>query len=118
MNAIELVRWQWNGYARYHRHRVNLLLHIVAVPLFLAGTLLLAAALARASVAEGAAALVCIVVSVVMQGRGHKMEPIPPEPFSGPANAVARLVLEQWINFPRFVLSGAWLRALRESRQA
>jgi hypothetical protein len=117
MNAIELLRWQWNGYARYHQHRVNLLLHIVAVPLFLAGTLLLVAALARGSVAEGLAALGCIAVSVVMQGRGHKMEPVPPEPFTGPANAVSRLVLEQWINFPRFVLSGGWLRALREAKE-
>jgi hypothetical protein len=26
---------------------------------------------------------------------------------------VARLLLEQWISFPRFVLSGLWLRAYR-----
>jgi hypothetical protein len=30
-------------------------------------------------------------------------------------NAVARLFLEQWITFPRFLLSGGWSRALRTS---
>jgi uncharacterized protein len=30
-----------------------------------------------------------------------------------PIDAVTRIFLEQWITFPRFVLSGAWIRALR-----
>lgn len=44
-----------------------------------------------------------------------RSEPVFPEPFTSRSNAVARLLLEQWINFPRFVLSGKWLRALRQS---
>jgi hypothetical protein len=31
-----LLAWQWEGYARYHQSRVNLLLHVLLVPLFLA----------------------------------------------------------------------------------
>ena len=34
-----LLAWQWSDYSAKHRDRVNLLLHLVAVPLFLAGTL-------------------------------------------------------------------------------
>ena len=45
MSALELLRWQWEGYPRYHRSRFNLLLHIVAVPIFLVGNIALLGAL-------------------------------------------------------------------------
>jgi hypothetical protein len=61
--------------------------------------------------------MAAMVVSVALQGRGHRQEPVPPEPFSGPVNAVARLFFEQWVTFPRFVISGAWLRAVRTARK-
>ena len=53
-----------------------------------------------------------------MQGRGHKLEPMPPAPFTGPWNFIGRLIFEQWITFPRFVLSGGWARNLAASRDA
>ena len=53
-----------------------------------------------------------MAVSMILQGRGHKGEAVPPAPFSSPANALSRIFLEQWITFPRFVLTGAWWRAL------
>jgi hypothetical protein len=59
--------------------------------------------------------LACMIVSVALQGRGHKIEETPPEPFTGMGNAFAPIFLEQWITFPRFVLSGSWSRALRAS---
>lgn len=118
MTIPELLRWQWHGYAGYHRNRTNLLLHIFAVPLFWLGTLLLLvglAGLAWAGLVGGAA---CILVSVVVQGRGHRLEPTSPAPFTGPWNFIARLFLEQWITFPRFVLSGGWARNLAAGRDA
>jgi len=108
-----LARWQWEGYPRFHRSRANLVLHIVFVPFFLAGNLGLLAALVTGSRILVAASLTVTAVSVLFQGRGHQFEEIPPEPFTGPVNAVSRLFLEQWVTFPRFVLSGGWLRALR-----
>ena len=113
MGVTELLRWQWEGYPRVHRSRVNLLVHIVVVPLFLAGNIGLVVALVSRSLAVGAVSLVATVLSVVLQGHGHKQEAVPPEPFTGPANAVSRIFLEQWITFPRFVISGKWLRAFR-----
>jgi hypothetical protein len=56
-------------------------------------------------------------VSIALQGRGHRGEPVPPVPFSSSGNALARIFLEQWITFPRFVLSGGWSRALRGARE-
>ena len=117
MSVLELVRWQWSGYPKYHHSRVNLLIHIVAVPLFLVGNVGLVAALVERSVVVGALSLSAIVVSVALQGRGHRHEYFPPEPFTSPMNAISRILLEQWVTFPRFVFSGGWLRALRQIAQ-
>jgi len=38
MSVQQLLRWQWSDYAAKHRSRANLLIHIVAVPLFQVGT--------------------------------------------------------------------------------
>jgi hypothetical protein len=113
MNLAELLRWQWDGYPRVHRSRTNLLIHAVVVPLFVLGNIGLVAALLSGSLPLGAVSVVIMFVSVALQGRGHKQEQVPPEPFTGPANAVSRIFLEQWVTFPRFVLSGNWLRAFR-----
>ncbi|MBK9063963.1 MAG: DUF962 domain-containing protein [Acidobacteria bacterium] len=114
MGVTELLRWQWAGYPRVHRSHTNLLIHIVVVPLFLLGNVSLVVALLSRSWFLGAVSLVIMVVSVALQGRGHKQEQVPPEPFTGPTNAISRIFLEQWVTFPRFVLSGEWLRALRQ----
>jgi hypothetical protein len=118
VNASELLRWQWEGYPRYHQSRANLLLHIIVVPLFLLGNVMLSVALAERSWAAALAAAIAMVVSVALQGRGHRREPVPPEPFTSSLNAVARIFCEQWVTFPRFVVSGAWSNALRQASAA
>jgi hypothetical protein len=115
MGIGTLLRWQWEGYPRYHQARANLLIHIVAVPLFLLGALSLVVAAAELSIVLLGIAVGCIVVALALQGRGHLLEPVPPEPFSGPVNFIARLLLEQCVTFPRFVLSGGWGAALRRA---
>jgi len=117
MSIAQLLRWQWNGYPRYHQSRANMLIHIVAVPLFLAGTLTLAAAVAEVSLLLLGVAAGLILAAVALQGRGHRLEPVAPEPFSSPGNFLARLFFEQWVTFPRFVLSGGWLAALRKAQE-
>jgi hypothetical protein len=54
-----------------------------------------------------------MIVPLALQGRGHKAEPRPPIPFSSPFNFVARFFLEQWVNLPRFFLTGGFARAWR-----
>ena len=112
MNTAELLRWQWEGYPRYHQSRFNLLLHIVLVPLFLVSNIALLVAPVERSWLVGIIAVVVMAFSVALQGRGHREEPLPPEPFTGPVNALMRIFLEQWVTFPRFVFSGGWFRAL------
>jgi hypothetical protein len=116
MTVSELLAWQWEGYARYHQSRANLLMHVVLVPLFLAGSVALVVGLVRLSWIEAAAGSASMAVSMALQGRGHRGEGVPAVPFSGAGNAVARIFLEQWITFPRFVLTGAWWRAFRSAR--
>lgn len=115
MGPRELARWQWEGYPLYHADRANLILHILLVPAFLAGNIALAAGLALRSWPMAAAGFAAMVLSFAAQGLGHGREPNPSIPFAGPGNACARVFLEQWITFPRFVLAGGWLRAFRSA---
>jgi phage terminase small subunit len=105
-----LLAWQWSDYTAKHRDRGNLLLHAVAVPMFLLSTVLLVTALVTR---EGVAAVFAVAgmgVSVLLQGRGHQREDEAPTPFAGAGDFVTRFFVEQWVTFPRFVLSGGWLR--------
>ena len=114
MSVSELLHRQSEGYARYHRSRFNLLLHIVLVPVFLMGNVALLVAFIQRSWLTGIVAVVAMVLAFALQGLGHRQEPVPAEPFTSPVNAVTRIFLEQWVTFPRFVFSGGWWRALRQ----
>lgn len=108
-----LLRWQWEAYPRNHRNRVNLLLHVVAVPVFLLGNVALLAGLFTVAWPMAGAGALAMVASLGLQGLGHAREAVAPEPFRGPVNAGARILCEQWVTFPRFVLSGGWAKAWR-----
>jgi phage terminase small subunit len=110
-----LRAWQWSDYAAKHRDRVNLLLHIVVVPVFQVGTLALLYGALRGRVGVAALGVVAMLASVVVQGRGHRRERETPTPFTGADDFVTRLLVEQWVTFPRFVLSGGWYQNLRHS---
>lgn len=112
MGPAELLRWQWSHYPEAHTTRANLLLHISTAPFFWAGTLLLLVGLFTLRWGLAVLGFACLLVPLIAQGLGHKrLESRPPRPFTGPWNFVARFCLEQWINFPRYVLSGGWGRA-------
>jgi hypothetical protein len=108
-----LLAWQWNDYPAKHRDRMNLLVHLIAVPLFQAGTLILLVGVGIRSALGIGIGLACLVVSILIEGRGHAREREMPAPFDGPLDFASRFVVEQWITFPRFVLSGAWRHNFR-----
>ena len=110
-----LLAWQWDDYAAKHRDRMNLLVHLVAVPLFQAGTLILVVGIGIRSALGIGIAVACVGAALVIEGRGHARESETPAPFDGPLDFASRFVAEQWITFPRFVLSGAWSRSFREA---
>ena len=103
-------------YPRFHKNRTNLLLHIVVVPIFVLGVIYSVVAAIQGRWLAAALSLLLPLVSLAIQGVGHKKEPNPPLPFEGPGEFVTRIFTEQFYRFPKFVLSGEWLRALRASR--
>lgn len=113
MRLSELSRWQWDGYPRYHGSRTNLVIHLLFVPLFWLGGVGIVAGTVRMSIALVLASVVALVVSLAAQGVGHGREAVPPEPFTSRWNAFARIFIEQFFTFPRFVLTGRWLRTYR-----
>jgi len=108
-----LVPWQWHHYPFGHRDRRNLLVHVLTAPLFMAGTVAVVAwpftAWWLAPVGFGAMA-----AAMAAQGRGHRLEVVAPVPFAGPFDFAARIFVEQWFTFPRYVLTGGLIRAWRE----
>jgi hypothetical protein len=100
-------------YPSFHQDHRNLLIHIVAVPLF---DLTAMAALFSLSTSRWlSAALFALgpVASLAAQAYGHGREPDPPRPFRGPLDFVRRILTEQFAVFPLFVFTGGWARALR-----
>jgi len=81
----------------------------------MSATLLAFYALVRLSVPALAGAAVCFLVSLILQGRGHNLEATAPEPFKGGLDFILRLFAEQWITFPRFILTGGWSENLSKA---
>ena len=108
-----LLQWQWSDYPAKHRDRTNLVLHIVAVPLFDVATIALIVGVAGGAGRAALLALVGMAAALFLEGRGHRRERETPTPFAGPIDFASRFFVEQWITFPRFVLSGGFTRNLR-----
>ena len=108
MTTREFLAWQWNDYPAKHRSPVNLTIHIFAVPLFMLGCAVVAFGILRLAPVRIVSGLVAMIVAVGLEGVGHRFEPERPAPFAGFADFVKRFFAEQWVTFPRFVLSGRY----------
>ena len=108
MTIADFLAWQWSDYPAKHRSRVNLVIHIVAVPLFMLGCVAVVAGMLTLTRARIGLGLVAMVASVVLEGIGHRLEAEQPAPFAGSGDFIKRFFLEQWVTFPRFVLSGRY----------
>ena len=100
-------------YQHVHRSRINLAIHIFAVPVFVLTGPAAIVALVRGRFASAGLLALGLLVSFAVQGIGHRVERNPPEPFRGPLDAIRRILLEQYYTFPLFVVTGAWLKAWR-----
>jgi hypothetical protein len=115
MSFSELLAWAWRETPPAHRNHANLLIHIVAVPLFVLGHgLLVAGILIKPWLF--AAAVFCLAVSLVAQRFGHSLERTQVHPFTGPGDFLRRIYAEQFCNFWRFLFSGGWYASLKASR--
>ncbi len=107
-----LLAWQFRNYPNGHRDRRNLAVHAATAPFFVAGTCALVLAPFTSSWLL-AFAVPAVALPLFLQGRGHRLEANRPAPFHGPGDFVVRLFVEQWVTFPRYVLSGGFSRAWR-----
>ena len=109
-----LLKWQWAGYTGTHCDRRNLALHAATAPVFIGGALaLLASPLLGAAAAGGVGAM---SLSLLAQRRGHRLEGKAPAAFRGPPDVIARFFAEQFVTFPRFIVSGGFAAAWRKAR--
>ncbi|UVM52228.1 MULTISPECIES: terminase [unclassified Pseudomonas] len=109
-----LPAWQWRAYPHNHQHPTNLVLHLIAVPLFIVAFLLMVSGVFSLDLASVAIGVIGLLAALGLQRHGHSLEAQASEPFSDRKDAVSRLLVEQFLTFPRFFFSGGWWRAWRE----
>jgi len=115
MTFSELLDWQWNDYSQRHRNRMNLIIHIVAVPLFWLGFCNVVTAVLFEGALHALGGTILVGLSLFAQGRGHEMEALQPAPFENRWEFVRRIIAEQFITFPRFLVSGGWYSNLKST---
>jgi len=113
-----LLAWQRAIYPEAHRDRVNLAIHLLTVPIFVAGIAAVIAGVIAVDPWIAIGGLAAAVGAIAIQGRGHAREEAPPAPFDGGLDAIARIFAEQLITFPRFVIGGGFARAWRRDAEA
>ena len=75
-------------YEKFHSNRNNLLIHLIAVPSFIAGALLIVYGLFTLNWLSPFVGGALALLSVAAQGQGHKLEEHPAEPFKGPGDFI------------------------------
>lgn len=117
MSISDILHKQWADYPRVHATRANFVVHLLTAPVFMGGTVAFFWGFCAVSVTLSVAGLLAMIGAVAAQAWGHKKEGQPPAPFTSRTNAFARIILEQWVTFPRYVLHCA-LRLGAPRRQA
>ena len=118
MTFAELLDQQWSDYAERHRNKANLMIHIVTVPLVWLAAIQVAGALLLMLIGVGGFkilvwAAILIAVALFAQRHGNSMEAVKPPPFTDARDFAMKAAAEQFVTFPRFVLTGGWLRNLQ-----
>ncbi len=72
---MNLHMWQWRGYAENHRHPTNLVLHVVAVALFILAALLIVDGLLSWSISSMAIGVIGLIAALGVQRHGRERRP-------------------------------------------
>ena len=92
---------QWRAPPENHRNPTNLVLHLIAVPLFILAFLLIVSGVFGMSFLNVAIGVVGLLAALGLQRHGHSLEAQASEPFSVRKDAVQRLMVEQFQTFAR-----------------
>ena len=105
-----------SSYARLHRHRVNLLIHLATVPMVHAAVgITIALPFVPNWEAWWGASVAMTVYAALLQRFGHRLEG-QRAATRGAATTVRNWVIEQFVVFPLFVATGGWRRNWIRSR--
>ena len=120
MTFAEVLDQQWNGYEERHRNKANLLIHIVTVPLVWFAALQVFGGLILMLIGVGGLkmwiyAAILVTIALVAQRQGNAMEQAKTVAPANPKDFAIHAAAEQFVTFPRFVLTGGWLRNLQAS---
>jgi len=119
MSFPELVDKQWSDYAERHRNKTHLMIKVVAVPLVWFAVILAVGALLLMLMPHVSGlgtlvwALLMAGLSLFVQSHGAGMESAKSPPFALTKDYAQWVAADQFVNFPRFVLTGEWLKALK-----
>jgi hypothetical protein len=107
-----------DSYSRSHRHPLNLLIHIATVPVvYVSAGILLVAPMMSHWETWWAVSVALIVYSALMQRFGHRLESYADEPRTGFWRHAVDWIVEQFVLFPNFLLSGGWIENWRRSQR-
>lgn len=118
MTFVEVLNQQWDGYEERHRNKANLLIHIATVPLVWIAALQIFGGLLLMLIGVGGLkmwlyAFILIAIALGAQWQGNSMEQVKATPPGNPKDFALYAFAEQFVTFPRFVLTGGWLRNLQ-----
>ncbi|SEP66027.1 hypothetical protein SAMN04244573_00228 [Azotobacter beijerinckii] len=105
----------FHHYEDCHHNRTNLALHMLALPLFVVACLVLASALLSLNLLALILGGLGLSAALALLAQGHRFE-TGSDPRH-PENSLSHLLVEQFLTFPWFVLSGAWRRAWKACRR-
>src|SRR5690606_3232582 len=77
--------------------------HMLTTPVFMAGTVAFFWGFCALSIALSLTGLLAMTAAIAAQAWSHKKESEVPVPFASRTAAFARIILEQWVTFPRYV---------------
>ena len=89
----------FQAYARVHQYPLNLLIHVLTVPLFVVGTTGFLVFLITGYYVNSILSIAVPLLALALQGIGHRLEEHRPEPFKGPKDFITRIFTEQYYRF-------------------
>ena len=105
LNLKHQLARQWREYPDTHQSRFNIVIHVISVPIFMLASYLVVCSVCQLSLEKLAIGISLIVGVISLQGFGHSLEHHKAKSFRGAGDFFTRILLEQWITFPRFILA-------------
>ncbi len=116
MKLKELMSWQWRDYHQFHQSKVNLIIHVITTPIFILACLAMVFFALQLKWLAALGSLFLVFVAIGLQGFGHNKEENAPIPFDSASQAVKRILLEQFVSFPKYIWTGGVAKAMKKKQ--